>query len=134
MTCNTVLHVYNGGPKTQVFFFTEPNPANCGGLRTGATAPYDGTISQHGKNLVVNVPLPPDVSNKVANQPGLYGSLINEVLTYPKAVHKGIGYMESVACKGKERPYSITYTAQDYAAAGATPTTETSTVTGKAPC
>lgn len=128
--CDTFLHIYNGGASKQVFFFTEPNPANCGGLRTGATAPYDGTISYQGKNAVINVPLPADISTKVANQNGLYGSLISEVLTYPKHVLKGKGYMESIACKGTKRPYSITFTADDYN----TGTPETQTVTGSAPC
>jgi hypothetical protein len=133
--CNTVLHIYNGGANKQVFFFTEPDPANCGGLRTGATAPYDGTISYHGNNAVVNVPLPPDVSSKVANQPGLYGSLISEVLTFPKHVLKGHAYMDSIACKGNKRPYSITFTAQDYSSSPtAAPTDETQTVKGNAPC
>jgi hypothetical protein len=130
VVCDTTLHVYNGGPATQVFFFVTPNPATCGGLRTGATAPYDNHISHQGKNLIIDTPLPPDISNKVANQPGLYGSLITEFLTFPKATRNGHGYMESVACKGHKRPWSITYTSQDYNGGGS----ETQTVKGNAPC
>jgi hypothetical protein len=133
VTCDTVLHVYNGGPKTQVFFFTTSNATMCHGLTTGSTAPYDATISQQGKNLVIDVPLPPDISTKVANQNGLYGSLITETLTFPKGtkkVHgKTVGYMESVACKGHARPYSIAFTATDYSGGS-----ETQTVKGSAAC
>lgn len=135
--CNPFLKVFNGGQGTQVFFFTTaPDAApqyTCAGLATGATAPYDGHISQQGKNWVLNVPLPPDISNKVANQPGLYGSLITEVLnpvSKPTKVHgKTVGYMESVACKGHKRPFSIQFTDQNYGG-GST----TQTVKGNAAC
>lgn len=134
VSCNTVLHIYNGGPKTQVFFFTTQSASSCGGLTTGQTAPYDGHISHSGKNLVINVPLPPDISTKVANQPGLYGSLITEVLNFTKStkkVHgKTVGYMESVGCKAGKRPYSIQFTATDYNGGGS----ETQTVKGIAGC
>lgn len=113
--CNPYLKVFNGGASSQVFFFTTtthtPNPSQytCAGLPTGATAPYDGHISYQGKWWTLNVPLPPDISYKVANTPGLYGSLITEVLnpvSQTKTV-KGVkrGYMESIACQGGKRPY-----------------------------
>jgi hypothetical protein len=136
--CNPFLKVFNGGPSTQVFFFTTapdaPSQYTCAGLATGATAPYDGHISYQGKNAVVNIPLPPDISNKVANQPGLYGSLIAEDISYPKlTIKKGgktVAYGESIGCKNGKRPWSITFTADDYN----TGTPETQTVTGSAPC
>jgi hypothetical protein len=138
--CNPYLRVFNAGKSTQAFFFTTtthtPDPAKytCAGLPTGATAPYDGHISYKGKFWVIDVPLPPDISNKVANTPGLYGSLINEVLSpiseTKKVGGKKRGYMESVACQGKKRPYSITFTADDYG----TGNPETQTVSGSAPC
>ncbi len=124
--CNPFLHVYNGGPKTQVFFFVTNAAHQCGGLRTGATAPYDGHISYKGKNLVINVPLPPDISNKVANQVGLYGSLIAETLVFPKSTK----YMDSVACAAHgKRAWSIQYTDQTYNGG-----TETETVKGTDKC
>ena len=123
--CNPYLHVYNGGKSTQVFFFTTDATHQCAGLRTGATAPYDGHISYKGKNMVVNVPLPPDISNKVANQVGLYGSLITETLIWPKSTH----YASSVACSNGKRPYSVQYTAQDYNGGS-----ETQTVKGSDKC
>jgi hypothetical protein len=123
-----------------VFFFTTtthtPNPSKytCNGLPTGSTAPYDGHISYQGKWWIMNVPLPPDISNKVANTPGLYASLITEVLnpvSHTKKVNgKTRGYMESIACQSGKRPYSITFTAQDYNSSS----TEKQTVSGKAPC
>ncbi len=129
--CNPFLKVFNGGARTQVFFFTTaPDAApqyTCAGLPTGATAPYDGHISYSGKWWVLDVPLPPSVSNKVANQPGLYGSLITEALFPIKA---SAGYMQSIGCMGHKRPFSITFTAQDYNSSSS----ETQTVKGNASC
>jgi hypothetical protein len=135
--CNPYLTVYNGGANTQVFFFitgvVQGHDYECAGLRTGATAPYDGHISYHGKNAVVNVPLPPDISNKVANQVGLYGSLISETLIFPistkDAQGKTLHYGTSVACSKGKRPYSVQYTAQTYSGG-----TETQTVKGSDKC
>jgi hypothetical protein len=124
--------VYNGGPKKQVFFFTTDATHQCGGLPTGATAPYDGHISYSGGNLIVNVPLPPSISTQVAGQPGLYGSLISETLVYVRSTTvkgKTVNYQTSVACKHGKRPYSITFTAQDYNGG-----TETQTVNGSDKC
>jgi hypothetical protein len=139
--CNPWLKVFNGGRNTQVFFFTTtthtPNPSKytCAGLPTGATAPYDGHISYGHGYWQIDVPLPPDISNKVANTPGLYGSLIKEVLnpiTEVKRVGGKLrGYMESTACKpGGKRPYTVSYTADDYN----TGTPEHATISGNAPC
>jgi hypothetical protein len=125
VTCNTVLHVYNGGPRTQVYFFTTKSASDCGGLKTGDTAPYDGHISYKGKNLVVNVPLPADISTKVAGQTGLYGSLISETLIFKKSK-----YMTSIACANHgKRPWEIQFTARDYNGG-----TETQTMKGTDKC
>ena len=59
--CNPRLNVFNGGPKTQVFYFWTKNSSDCGGLTTGSTAPYDGHISYRNGNAVVNIPLPSGV-------------------------------------------------------------------------
>jgi len=126
--CNPYLNVFSGGPTTQVFYFYTKSATDCGGLTTGATAPYDSHISYSGGNAVVNVPLPSDISTKVANQPGLYGSLITETLTYSKKAN-GKVYMVGVGCKKGKRPWSITYTATDYSGG-----TETQTVKGNAAC
>jgi hypothetical protein len=130
--CNPFLHVWNGGHGTLWFFFTTGGQYQCAGLKTGATNAYAGHISQHGKYMVTDVPLPPDVSTSVANIPGFYGSLIKEVLTFKNLttkVHgKKVGFNESVACKGKKRPYSVSFTAQ-------TPSgSQTSVVKGDAKC
>jgi hypothetical protein len=123
--CNTILHVYNGGPKTQVFFFTTKSPSDCGGLKTGDTNPYDGHISYKGKNQVVNVPLPRSISTQVAGHPNLYSSLITETLVFKKSK-----YMDSVGCgPGGKRAWSIQYTNQDYNGG-----TETQTVRGTDKC
>ena len=131
--CNPYLHVYNGGAGKIVFFFTTKSATDCANLKTGATAPYDGTAKEQGGYLVVDVPLPPDVSNQVAGVPHYYGSLIKEDLHWlklTKRVHgKTVAYQESVACKGGKRPYSTQFTAQDYNGSN-----ETATVTGSAKC
>jgi hypothetical protein len=138
--CNPWLKVYNGGKNSQVFFFTttthtpSPSKYTCSGLPTGATAPYDGQIKYQGKYWILDLALPPDISNKVANTPGLYGSLITEVLSpisqTTKVGGKTRGYTESVACQGNKRPYSITFTASQYN----TGASETQTISGSAPC
>ncbi len=136
--CNPFLKVFNGGKNTQVFFFTTapdaPSRYTCAGLSTGSTAPYDGQISYQGKWWILDVSLPPDISNKVANQPGLYSSLIKEDL-FPISETKTVngqkrGYTESIACHGGKRPWSITFTASDYGSGAS----ETQTVSGSAPC
>jgi len=131
--CNPYLHIYNGGAGKVVFFFTTSLKYTCAGLRTGATAPYDGTVKRQGSYLVIDVPLPPDVSNKVAGIPNYFGSLIKEDLTWFKLTRKVHGkpvpYLASVACKGGKRPYTVTFTAQDYNGSF-----ETQTVSHSAKC
>lgn len=116
VACNPDLVVYNGGGNKEFYFFTAPSPTACHGLTTGATLPYTGTVQQSGKNLVINVPLPPDVSTKVANISGEYGSLIKETLTVKatstKKNGKTVWSQESVACQGKKRPYTVAFTAE----------------------
>jgi len=124
--CNPYLHVYNGGAHSQVFFFTTDATHQCAGLVTGQTAPYFGTISHSGLNWTLDVALPPDISTKVANVPGLYGSLITEDLVYKRSTH----YMDSIACGvHHKRPYSIRYTDTDYNGASVS-----QTIKGTSPC
>ncbi|HTX44774.1 MAG TPA: hypothetical protein VMD48_00670 [Solirubrobacteraceae bacterium] len=131
--CNPDLAIYNGGGGTEWYFFTTPNATACAGLTTGATAPYPGKVSQSGKNLVINVPLPPDVSTKVANHTNLYGSLIKETvktaLLTTKVHGKTVYSQESVACMGSKRPYSVAFTATNGSGV-----TQTVTVKGSAKC
>ncbi len=104
--CNPYLHVYNGGGNKLVFFFVIiPPKYTCATLKTGASAPYIGTIKQIGKNLVTDVPLPPDVSTSAGGLSGVYGSLIHEALTFSKSSQA------SVRCVGNKRPWTVTYTA-----------------------
>ena len=61
------------------------------------------------------MPLPPDVSTKVANQPNFYGSLIKETLNWfkvtTKVQGKTVGNNVSVGCLHGKRPWSVTFTA-----------------------
>jgi hypothetical protein len=126
--CNPHLNVFNGGPHTQVFYFWTKSSSDCGGLTTGSTAPYDGHISYKNGSAVVNIPLPSDISTKVAGQPNFYSSLIGEVLSYPKTVH-GKGYMVGIGCKHGKRPWTATFTAHTYGGGS-----ETQKVSGATRC
>jgi hypothetical protein len=132
--CNPGLNVYNGGQGRLVFFLTATSPTQCGGLRTGATKPYDGTYKRVGNNLVVDVPEPPDISSMVAGIPNFYGSTVKEDLAWFKTskVVKGhrVAPLASFACKAGKRPWSVQFTTQDYNGGG----TETQTVKGSDKC
>jgi hypothetical protein len=117
--CNPYLHVWNGGPGKLWFFFTTSLKYTCATLHTGDTPAYPGFVREVGKNMVIDVPLPPNVSTRVANHANLYGSLIKEVLTYRK------GFQASFACKAGKRPWAVKYTAQGV---------PTKTVTGSSHC
>ena len=112
--CNPDLDVFNAGKGKLWFFFTTHSTLQCAGLTTGSTAPYPGTVSQQGKFQVTNIPLPADISTRVANQPNFYGSLIHETLNWPKVSVKVKGKTVfntvSVGCQKGKRPWSITYT------------------------
>ncbi|MGE5617507.1 MAG: hypothetical protein ACM3UX_01070 [Candidatus Woesearchaeota archaeon] len=126
--CNPFLHVYNGGKKTVVNFFTTNATHQCHGLVTGQTAPYDGHISYRRGNWVLDTPLPADISTQVAGQPGLYGSLIAETLNYSRSTTvkgKVLHYMDSVACgKHNKRSYLIQFTSQQYSGGDVTQKTK----------
>jgi hypothetical protein len=132
--CSPGLNVYNGGPGRLVFFLTATSPTQCGGLRTGATKPYDGTYKQVGNNLVSDIPEPPDISYMVAGVPNFYGSTITEDLTFLKVskVVKGhrVAPLASFACKAGKRPWSVQFTTQDYNGGGR----EIQTVKGSDKC
>ncbi len=129
--CNPFLHVWNGGKGKLWFFFTTGGPYQCFGLKTGATAAYEGFVKQQGKYEVTDVPLPPDVSTNVADI-GLYGSLIKEALTFKKlTVKKGgktYAINASVGCQKGKRPWIVSFTA-------ATPSgKQTSVLKGSSKC
>ena len=113
--CHPNLHVFNAGKGKLWFFFTTDAKHYCFGLKTGQTAPYAGFVSQQGKYQLTKVPLPPDVSTKVGNIPGLYGSLSKEVLNWykltTKVKGKTVGNNVSIGCLHGKRPWSVTYTA-----------------------
>jgi hypothetical protein len=137
--CNPNLHVYNAGQGKLIFFFTATSPTQCGGLKTGATAPYNATVRRVGKNLVTNVPLPTDVSTAVAGNPGYYGSLIAQSLTWLKVtkhVHgKTVAATASIGCKNGRRPWKVQYTAHNYeTTAGVPGSAFVETVSGSSKC
>ncbi len=82
---------------------------------------------------MTNVPLPTFVSTAVANHPGLYSSLIKQVLTFKKStIKKGgktYGMNASVGCLKGKRPVKVAFTATNGSGI-----TETKTVTGSTKC
>ncbi len=113
-TCGPLkLNVYNGGKNFVNFFFIVPTPASCPGAMTGSAAPYRGTFSRSGKNLILDVPLPPDVSTNAANL-GLYSALTYEHLVWKKITKKvkgkTVGYFGTVGCKAGKRPVKVKFT------------------------
>lgn len=130
--CDPLLHVYNSGAGTLSYFFVISASHQCAGQVTGAAAPYVATIKPGpGGTLVLNTPLPPDVSTDAANI-GLYASLTHEKLVFSKAtkkVHgKTVSFLSSVGCKAGKRPWSISYTATNGTA------TQTDAVSGSQHC
>jgi hypothetical protein len=135
--CNPGLDVWNAGGNKVVFFFTAKSATQCGGLQTGATAPFYGYVSYQGKNMTLDVPQPRDISVKVANLTGVYSSLILEKLTWfkltTKVKGKTIGYLQSIGCKAGKRPWKQSFSARNYPGQPGG-TTSTQTVVGSAKC
>jgi hypothetical protein len=129
VVCHPGLDVFNGGGNKLVFFFFTNATLQCGGLTTGVTPPYFGTVKQVGKYEIIDIPLPPSISTRVANQPGFYSSLIHQQLTWYKLSKKVKGKTVynsvSVGCQKRKRPWSITLTALGDKA---------QTVNGSSPC
>jgi hypothetical protein len=126
--CNVYANVFNGGSNTQVFYLYTKSASDCAGLGTGSIAPFDGQISYSGGTAIVNFPLPPDVSTMVAGQPGFYASITREDITYSATVD-GKVYMANAGCQGGQRPWSLTFTAQNYDG-----TSDQQTVAGSGGC
>ncbi|HTW11327.1 MAG TPA: hypothetical protein VME01_01180 [Solirubrobacteraceae bacterium] len=141
--CNLSLWVYNAGPGKLAYFFTVSSSTACMGLNTGAAAAYPGTAVEKGHSLVNNVPEEADISFN-AGGAGLWGPLLTETLTWNgkvKVKGKTYSYLVSTGCKGKSRPWSVSYTGTDYTGTNAAPTSDVTTnlltpvtVSGKASC
>jgi hypothetical protein len=127
VSCKPGLDVWNAGNGQLVFFFTAKSALQCGGLKTGDTAPFLGHTYKQGKYLVVDVPQPTDISTKVANQRNLYSSLILETLVWKK------GFIKAVGCQSGKRPWTQSFSAQNYVGA-AGGTRSTTVVKGSAAC
>ena len=86
-----------------------------------------------GKFQVTDIPLPADISTRVANQPDFYGSLIKETLNWAKLSTKVKGKTVynnvSIGCLKGKRPWSITFTATTNGS-----NKETQTVNGSSKC
>ncbi|HZU61176.1 MAG TPA: hypothetical protein VE983_09430 [Solirubrobacteraceae bacterium] len=144
--CDPLLRIFNGGGNTQTFFFvvapwsdqwgTVPSNRTCAGAKTGTScAPYTGTLSHSGKTSIETIKLPGCASTDAAGL-HLYAALQKLDVTYKKLTAKvggkTIGYTQSVACSSGKRPYSFTFTAQNYQ--GKSPSMQTTTVSGTQAC
>ena len=125
--CDALLHAWNGGQGRVVFFLiTDPRPTGthyCGGISTGAIAPYQGTIRTSGRNLILDVTMPPDFSTSAAGVGGYATSVLLEDLIWGRLTIKSRGrtraYLASVACDHGKRPWSQSYSASSVSAAQA---------------
>jgi hypothetical protein len=138
VSCDPLLHVWNGGQGKLSFFFVDQSPNHeCinGALQTGAVGPYPATYKTQGKFLVVDVPVPSYVSFPA---PGQAGSLESEHLTWLKVTKKvkgkTVAASSSIGCKNGKRPYSTTFTANLPTSTGAPGPNEVQTVNASAPC
>jgi hypothetical protein len=139
--CYPYLKVYNAGATTQAFLFTfypqaPGNQYECQDAQTGTfCAAYTGRLSHSGKTAIMTIPLPGCASTN-AGGIGAYDALQVLNVTYKKLtkkVHgKTIGYAQSVACQSGQRPWSFTFSAQNFK--GKSPHTMTQTVSGKQAC
>ncbi len=129
--CSPILDVWNAGGGKLVYFFVVTGTHQCGGLQTGAAAPYIATLRQAGNALVQDVPLPPDVSTD-AGGIGAFGSLTYENLKWAKLTTKVGGkvvpFLESTGCPGGSKQVSVSFTATD---AAKETLTGSATATGK---
>jgi hypothetical protein len=142
--CNPYLFVYNGGKTTQTFLFAvgPQSPGGkykCATAKTGTScAAYTGTVKFANNVGTTTIDVPPCASTQAAGLTGVYASLHQLDVNYPdKTKEKGHTYLESVACKNGKRPYSTTFTAQNFTnATGQTlsPKTQSKTISGTAPC
>ncbi len=129
LACNPVLNVWNAGPHKLAFFFRTTPKAQClgGAIQTGAVPAFTATYKQAGKNLLVNIPIPSDVTN-----PGkgpYFVAVSSEFLKWHSSTNaKGVHDITSIGCKGK-RHFSYTFSAK-------TPSGqhETKTIKGMAAC
>ncbi len=134
--CDPDLDVWNGGQGKLSFFFVDQGSHTClgGAIHTGQVGPYPATYTTQGKYLVLDVPIPNSVDYPLGLAGGLAGSLSGEILNWKSSTAtvkgKKVISIASVACQGKKRPYSNTFTAT----LPTTNVTQTKTVSGTAPC
>jgi hypothetical protein len=134
--CNPYLHIYNAGQNKMVEFLVEFGPYQCAGLRTGSAQPYVRNVSRSGGYLVMDVPLPADVSTQAGGLRGVYSAQVQvneQFVKQTKRVNgRTVASIASIGCRNGRRPWKISFTAQNYPSRGGN--AQTNTVAGSSKC
>jgi hypothetical protein len=120
LNCDPTLHVWYAGKGKLTFFFVTTNTHQClgGQIKTGATPAFTATYKKSGSNVVINIPIP----NQVTHIGPYLASVSSEYLKWKSSAIKSDG------CKGK-RHFSYKFEASAPGQAS-----ETKTVTGAQAC
>lgn len=108
--CARNIHVWNAG-QGKLVFFLYGTPNTCGGIMTGAVAPFMATLKNHSGSLTLDVPIPHAVLFPII---GLQGSLVTESISFAKRITKvdgkTVAFLASVGCKHGKRAISTSVT------------------------
>jgi hypothetical protein len=107
--CTKNIHIYNAGQGKLTFILVGPAAA-CAGV--GFLPAFPATLTVSGGTFKIDAPVPDYISHPV---PKIDGSLTTEHIAYNKLTKKvkgkTRGFLESVACKKRKRPYTTSFTA-----------------------
>jgi hypothetical protein len=108
--CARNIHVWNAG-QGRLVFFLYGTPDTCGGLMTGAFAPFMATFKNHSGSLTLDLPIPNWLSFPVT---GVQASLVTESISFAKRTTKvngkTVAFLASVGCKDGKRADSTSVT------------------------
>lgn len=110
VACNLGVAVYNAGQGKLTFFLTATGTQCDGGaLQTGAAAAWTATYKESGSSLILNVPLPADVSTNAGNLNAFWAAINSETLNFKKISVKNKPVIVSTGCKKNKRAYTLAF-------------------------